>query len=92
MVNLHKGSEENLNSKVRQYDFIQHMKNKCKHLEDAELQEQENGDEPRVIAMKKETVAEIMRSIQPIAFCLFLPGMVRQHFIAFPAFRMGSRD
>ena len=43
MVNLHKGSEENLNSKVRQYDFIQHMKNRCKHLEDAELQEQENG-------------------------------------------------
>ena len=51
-----------------------------------------HGNEPRVIAMKEETGAEIMQSIHPIAFCLSLPGMVRLHFLAFPAFRMGSRD
>ena len=51
-----------------------------------------HGDEPRVTATKEETVAEIMQSIHPIAFCFSLPGKVRLHFIAFPAFRMGSRD
>ena len=51
-----------------------------------------HGDEPRVTATKEETVAEIMLSIHPIAFCFSLPGKVRLHFIAFPAFRMGSRD
>ena len=76
MVNLHKGSEENLNSKVRHYDFIKHMKNSYKHLEDADSKSKrmerlfKHSDEPRVIAITEETVEEITLSIHPVAFCL----------------------